>query len=117
MNYWTTPEDISQAWAGLREELERAAAGHGGEEMTFAITVGNGLVADVLQPCYCQVEPRSLARMEPQPWWSVIRRLIRAAAELDGGRALVETRVTLDANERPVRWTQPEAKRLEPRRF
>lgn len=120
-NYWTIPLDVSAHWAKLAPELEQSAANHANEEMTISLIVGNGLVADILEARYCRYEPRSSTngngrnQPESQPWWSLIRRLIKATAALDGVRAVITTRVMLNAAGQPVRWTAPEVLRLEPR--
>lgn len=115
-NYWVLPSDISYHWSLLAAPLEQGALQHANEEMTISLIVGNGLVADILEPRYCRYEPRNGAKQyEPQPWWSLIRRLIKATAELNGTRAMITTRVMLNTAGQPVRWTQPEIAKLEPR--
>lgn len=116
---WITPQDVSQHWAKLAPSLEAMATDHANEEMTLSLIVGNGLVADILEAGYCRYEPRSNGGRgvyEPQPWWSLIRRLIRTTAELNGTRAVITTRIMLNAAGQPIRWTVPEYRRLEPRR-
>lgn len=121
-SYWVTPQDISQHWSLLLPNLEAMASDHANEEMTLSLIVGNGLVADILEARYCRYEPRSSTngngrnQPEAQPWWSLIRRLIKATAALDGMRAVITTRVMLNTAGQPIRWTEPECRRLEPRR-
>lgn len=112
MSYYTVPEDVRMSWAPLVTDLQTAAQGHGGEEMTFSILVRDGQVREIIQPTYRRREPRGASdHLEGRLWWSVIRRLQSVG---DGRAYQVEIRIDLDLNDNPTSWREPEVRHLEP---
>ena len=99
------------SWAPLVNDLQAAAQGHGGEELTFSIVVREGMVREILQPTNRRREPRGADHLEARLWWSIIRRL----QSVGNGRSYqVEIRIDLDLNDNPTSWREPEVRNLEP---
>lgn len=111
-DYYTVPQDVKLSWAHLVGDLQTAAQGHGGEEMTFSIVVRDGLVREIVEPTYRRREPRGAqVNQESRLWWAVVRRL----QSVGNGRAvLIEMSIDLDLNDNPTTWREPVVRRVEP---
>ena len=102
------------SWAHLSGDLQTAAQGKGGYEMTFTVVIRGGIPRDIIQPQYRKREPRgAMIPAQSRKWWSVVRRL--QSVGRNGSDCMIEIRIDLDLQDNPVSWREPDVRYIEPK--